>query len=55
MKTNGDEGEGKTTDIERSLDDLISNEGGRIFQGLAVVLARKLECEKTKSFCFREG
>ena len=29
------------SDIERALDDLISNEDGMKFQGLAVVLAKK--------------
>lgn len=33
----------KRIDIERALDDLVSNEGGMIFQGLAVVLA-KIRC-----------
>src|ERR1700734_536379 len=41
------------TDIQRALDDLISNEGGMKFQGLAVVLARKrwpdlIACERKK-------
>lgn len=40
-------------DIQRALDDLISNEGGMKFQGLAVVLAKKrwpdfIACERKK-------
>ena len=41
------------TNIERSLDNLASNEGGMIFQGLAVVLAKQrwqdlIACERKK-------
>src|ERR1700752_4033111 len=41
------------TDIQRALDDLISNEGGMKFQGLAVVLAKLrwpdlVACERKK-------
>jgi hypothetical protein len=43
------------SDIERALDDLISNEEGMKFQGLAVVLAKKrwpelIACERKKDF-----
>src|ERR1039458_4602159 len=41
------------SDIEKALDDLISNEEGMRFQGLAVVLAKKrwpdlISCERKK-------
>lgn len=41
------------TDIQRALEDLISNEGGPKFQGLAVILAKKrwsdlIACEHKK-------
>src|SRR5712664_695959 len=41
------------TDVERALDDLISNEEGMRFQGLAVVLAKQrwpdfIACERKK-------
>jgi hypothetical protein len=43
----------RRTDVQRALDDLISNEEGMKFQGLAVVLAKKrwpdlIACERKK-------